>query len=386
MPAEVANNSGKGTLSGRRRPRSPRWAKLLVTAGAVLSVFSFGGIVTARYFLGQLTGNIQTTTTVLGGAAGARGGVASKLPAGAMNLLLLGLDTRASWDAQGLGSRSDTIIVVHITAAHDKAYMISIPRDTIAHIPADKSIGFGGDTTKINSAYETGSANGRGWVGGAKLATNAVHELTGIGFDGVAVIDFDGFSGIIEAMGGLNLCVDQDMWSSHYTIDSAGKVHYAVNADPSSPPRNAFWFRKGCRGMAPWEALEYSRLRHSTNGDYDRQRHQQQLLRAMAKKATSTGVITNPVKVKNVLAAAGSSLKMDTHVVDITDFIFGLKGLAGANLIPVKSNGGTFDTQGSGEGTTADTRQLFAAAAADKMAEFLAAHPKLVISDTAGQA
>ena len=64
-------------------------------------------------------------------------------------------------------------------------------------------------------------------------------------------------------------------------------MQYAEGADPTSPPKNALWFRKGCRQMAPWEALEYSRLRHSTNGDYDRQRHQQQLLRAMAKKATS---------------------------------------------------------------------------------------------------
>jgi LCP family protein required for cell wall assembly len=278
------------------------------------------------------------------------------------------------------------MLILHITAAHDQAYMISIPRDTIARIPADSSMGFNGSTEKINGAYTYGSMNGRGWTGGATLATKAVHELTGIGFDGVVVIDFDGFRGILEAMGGVYLCVDKDMWSSHYTVNSQGKVSYAVGADPQhGPPSNALWFRKGCRNMAAWEALEFSRVRHSANGDYDRQRHQQQLLRAMAKKATSSGVMTNPSKVKKLLAAAGSSLKMDTHGVDITDFIFGLKGLAAASLIPVKTNDGTYAStpDGQGETTNADTRQLYQAAAADKLGAFLVNHRNLVISDGA---
>jgi LCP family protein required for cell wall assembly len=311
------------------------------------------------------------------------GGKASvgKLPDGAMNLLMLGLDTRQGWEAKGELSRSDTILVLHITASHDQAYMISIPRDMVAEIPADKSMGFNGSTEKINSAYAYGSMNGRGWTGGAKLALKAVHKLTGIPFDGVVVIDFDGFRGILEALGGVHMCVDKDMWSSHYTVDGKGKVTYAVGADPQSPPRNALWFRKGCRDMEPWEALEFSRLRHSANGDYDRQRHQQQLLRAMAKKATSGGIMTNPGKVADVMKAAGSSLKMDTHGVPVNDFVFGLKGLAAADLIPIKTNGGTFATAGSGEGATAATRELFAAAAADKLNGFLINHPELVISE-----
>jgi hypothetical protein len=133
--------------------------------------------------------------------------------------------------------------------------------------------------------------------------------------------------------------------------------------------------------MQPWEALEFSRLRHSSNGDYDRQRHQQQLLRAMAKKATSAGIISNPAKVANILSAAGSSLKMDTHGVPVNDFLFGLKGLAAADLIPIKTNGGTFAATGGGEGVTVVTKDLFQAAAADKLREFLAGHPELLIND-----
>jgi hypothetical protein len=172
------------------------------------------------------------------------------------------------------------------------------------------------------------------------------------------------------------------MWSSHYVVND-GKVEYAEGADPKSPPRNALWFEKGCRTMQPWEALEFSRLRHSSNGDYDRQRHQQQLLKSMAKKASSAGILTNPSKVANIMSAAGNSLKMDTHGVEVDDFIFGLKGLASADLIPIKTNGGTFATAegGGGEGISADTRAMFEATADDKLPEFLAGHPEMLIND-----
>ncbi|MEV6846360.1 LCP family protein [Actinoplanes sp. NPDC051411] len=369
----------------KKRHKSPLWTKLVTAFGAVLALVAAGGIVGAKYFLGQLTDNIQTTSSVLDNpASGSKSGggtSAGKLPDGAMNLLMLGLDTRENWDQAGIGSRSDTIIIMHISAGHDSAQMISIPRDTKADIPADPEVGYRGGSDKINAAYEVGSRNGKGWQGGAKEATAAVHKLTGISFDGVAVIDFDGFKGMLEAMGGVYMCVDKDMWSSHYTVDSKGKVSYAKGANPDNPPSNALWFRKGCRNMAPWEALEYSRLRHSSNGDYDRQRHQQQLLKAMAKKASSSGVLTNPAKVSKILAAAGKSLKMDTHGVSVTDFMFGLKGLAGADLVPVKTNSGTYASvdNGAAEGINEVTRQLFAATAADKLDGFLLDHPSLVI-------
>ena len=160
-------------------------------------------------------------------------------------------------------------------------------------------------------------------------------------------------------------------------------MSYATGADPLYKPYNALVFKKGCRDMAPWEALEFSRIRHSDNGDYDRQRHQQQLLRAMATKATSKGIMTNPSKVAAVLKAAGSSLKMDTNGVPVDDFVFGLKGLAAADLIPIKTNSGTFNENATntGELVSSVTQQLFAATAADKLGPFLVSHPGLVIND-----
>jgi LCP family protein required for cell wall assembly len=385
--ARDLNSNGKG-VNGRvpqlkaKRPKSPFWAKAVTAVGTVLAIIAVAGIVGAKYFLSQLTGNIQTTSSVLDDTTAGTKTASGKLPKGAMNLLMLGLDTRAGWEQKGETSRSDTMLILHITASHDQAYMISIPRDMIVNIPADSKLGTNAQTGKINGAYAIGSENKRGWTGGAKLATETVHDLTGIDFDGVVVIDFDGFKGMLEAMGGVYMCVDKDMWSSHYLVVN-GKLQYAVGADPTSPPKNALWFRKGCRNMQPWEALEFSRLRHSANGDYDRQRHQQQLLRAMAKKATSAGILTNPAKVSGILKAAGSSLKMDTHGVEVTDFMFGLKGLAAADLIPIKTNGGTFakSDAGNGEGITTDTRDLFKSTADDNLRDFLFLHPEMLISD-----
>jgi LCP family protein required for cell wall assembly len=384
MPGQAAHPNGKAPALKGKKQKAPFWTKAVTALGAFLAVLSLSGVVGVKYFLGQLTHDIQTTSSVLDGESGSKVTASGKLPDGAMNLLMLGLDTRQGWEAKGETSRSDTMMILHITAAHDQAYMISIPRDMRVEIPADTTLGTAATTDKINGAYALGSENKRGWTGGAKLATKTVHELTGINFDGVVVIDFDGFKGMLEAMGGVYMCVDKDVWSSHYIIVN-GKVQYAVGADPTSPPRNALWFKKGCRNMQPWEALEFSRIRHSSNGDYDRQRHQQQLLRAMAKKATSAGILTNPTKVANILKAAGGSLKMDTHGVDVSDFIFGLKGLAAADLIPIKTNGGTFAPVdgGKAEGVTPETKDLFKAAADDNIRTFLGQHPEMLISDGA---
>lgn len=381
--AQNGGGTGKNGKNGKRR-KTPLWAKLVMTFGVILALVGVGGLVSVNYFLGKLTNNIQTTSSVLesGGGLGNKTVATGKLPKGAMNLLMLGLDTRTGWgDGE---SRSDTILILHITASHDQAYMISIPRDTVARIPADSKMGFNGATDKINAAYFFGSQKGRGWQGGAKLATKAVHELTGIEFDGVMVIDFNGFKGILEAMGGVDLCVDKEMWSSHYIVKN-GKVEYAHGADPKTKPRNALVFKKGCRTMQPWEALEFSRLRHSDKGDYDRQRHQQQLLRAMAKKASSAGILGNPSKVAKILQAAGKSLKMDTHGVPVDSFIFGLKGLAAGDLIPIKTNNGSFAGDGNGgETINADTRALFEATAGDRLPAYLIRHPELLINDATG--
>ena len=90
--------------------------------------------------------------------------------------------------------------------------------------------------------------------------------------------------------------------------------------------------------MEGWEALDYARQRYGlNNGDYDRQRHQQQLIKAIAKKASSSGVLTNPIKVNSLIKAAGKAFVLDTGGVPVADFIFTLKGVAANDLVLLRT-------------------------------------------------
>jgi LCP family protein required for cell wall assembly len=365
----------------RKKVRSPLWAKLTATLGVLITLIGFGGVAAAKSLMGDLTGSIEvgsTTEDSTNQQTKQKAGTALK---GAIDILLLGLDTRAGWAENT--SRADTIILLHIPASHDQAYLISIPRDAEVPIPSWSKAGFNGMAhDKINSAYFFGSQRNQGWTGGAGLMKKTVSELTGITFDGVVVIDFGGFRNVIAALGGVYMCVERDTWSSHYVSKNGKPQYITYHGDYKLP--NSWIHKKGCRNMAPWEALDYSRQRYGLpNSDYDRQRHQQQLLRSMAKKATSAGIITNPLKLGELTKAAGSSLKMDTNRVPLDDFIFTLKALAGSDLVALKTNAGTYakSSVGTGEGITEGTREMFTAAKEDRLGEFIMENPQYLISD-----
>jgi len=135
--------------------------------------------------------------------------------------------------------------------------------------------------------------------------------------------------------------------------------------------------------MPGWEALDYARQRYGLkNGDYDRQRHQQQLIKAMAKKASSSGVLTNPLKVKSLISAAGKAFVLDTGGVPVADFMFTLKGVAANDLVLLRTNNGTFAGNGRGrEALNAESRTMFDAVRADKLADFIIANPGVVANE-----
>jgi LytR_cpsA_psr family len=203
-------------------------------------------------------------------------------------------------------------------------------------------------------------------------------KITGITFDGVVVIDFNGFKNVITAMGGVYMCVEQNTWSSHISRTVRGSRSTSANTATSHPELPGAWIhQKGCPNMATWEALDYSRQRYGLpNSDYDRQRQQQQLIRAMAKKATIAGVLSNPGKLSELLKTAGGSLKLDTGGYSADDFLFNLKVLAAADLISLKTNGGTYNSSGRGEGLSAGTLEMFAAAKDDRLGDFVAGNPE----------
>jgi LCP family protein required for cell wall assembly len=372
-----------GSPTGGRPPapptkvkrKDPLWARLVVIFGALLMLASGGVIVGSKVLIGRYTENISQED-LLGTAVKAKS--PGQALEGAINILLLGVDERTRNPGD---IRSDTIIILHIPATHDQAYLVSVPRDTFVDIPAFGPSKYPGGRSKITDAFYVGYQNGAGRSGGAQLVAKVINGLTGIEFNGAAIIDFRGFRRVIDAMGGVDMCVDHEVSSQHMRMVD-GKALWLGEARERGGGEPVV-HKVGCRKMAGWEALDYSRQRYGLpKGDYDRQRHQQQLIKAMAKQAVSKGMITDLGKLDRVIKAAGKAFTLDTGGVPIQDFIFTLRGVAANDLVLVKTNAGDFNSAGI-KGTSAETLsqeslEMFGSIRDGTLSDWLISHPAYI--------
>ncbi|WP_432901703.1 LCP family protein [Micromonospora matsumotoense] len=364
-----------GTARKRARRKDPLWARLTVVFGAVLMLTSGVAIVGSKVLISQATGNIAQRN-LLGGAGKSEAEGGANLD-GPIDMLLLGVDARERWAADDV--RSDSIIVLHIPASHDQAYLISIPRDTEAQIPAFKKSGFKGGTDKINAAFQAGARNGGGWEGGAQLMAQTIKNMTGVSFDGAAIINFGGFKNVIDTLGTVRICVSHEVKSHHMMIVD-GKQMWNADAKKTGRPMTPVVYKKGCREMSGLQALDYSRQRYGLpNSDYDRQQNQQQLIKAMARKATDKGMLTNPVKVNQLIKAAGKAFILDTGGVAVADLVFTMRGVTANELTMLRTNGGTFNGNANNrEALSQQTLDMFQAIKEDKLGEFVYANPSVL--------
>ena len=364
--------------STRPKRRDPVWARITVFLGALLMMAAGAGIVGSKWLISSAT-NAVTQQDLLGGTkkSAAEGGTSLEGP---IDLLLMGVDARKRWAVDDL--HADTIIVLHIPASHDQAYLVSIPRDTEVQVPPFATSRYPGGTAKATEAFWHGAQNGGGWQGGAQLMAQTLKNATGISFDGAAIIDFNGFRGVINALDGVRMCVDQRV-KSHHMVFVDGEPMYLGPARATGKPMMPIWHEVGCKNMPGWEALDFARQRYGlTNGDYDRQRHQQQLIKAMAKKASGSGVLTNPIKVNQLIQAAGKAFVLDTGGASVADFMFTLKGVAANDLVLLRTNNGTFAGNGRGRETlTDDSRAMFAAVREDRLGDFIISNPGVVAKE-----
>jgi len=381
----VANTPAK---IGPKRPikrKSPLWARLLIVFGSLLVMASGGALVGGQMLLQHYSAAI-THEGGLGTAADT-----GKSIDGPINLLLVGIDERDN-DPEG-GARADSIMIAHIPADHTGVFLTSIPRDSRVRIPAHKSTNWNGGTDKINAAFQYGSQNGGGRDGGLELLAETVSDLAGgLKFKGAAIVNFDGFRGLVDAIGGVDLCVDEKVTSIHIGWNTkTGKegVPYNINSDGTpgglKPNMRPQVYTVGCRHFAAWEALDYVRQRdllEKGDADYGRQRHQQQFIKATLKKTTSTGVITNPIKVNAVLDSVGKAVSFYNNKIPLTDWIFTLKGITADSMVTLKANGGQFHSETIGgqsfEILDDETKAMLTAIANDQVAAFVQAHPDAI--------
>lgn len=350
----------------------------MVASGAVL--------VTSQTLIVRYTGAVEADSGSLIGDPVSGSARAAEIK-GPLNVLLAGIDPRGDDQAP----LSDSIIVAHVPAGMDQAFLFSIPRDLYVEIPPFAKTGFNGATSKINSAMSYGSAVGDGTHDvqqGFQLLTRTVSRLTGIEeFDAGALINFGGFKKIVEAMDGVTMTIDQNVKSEHLQPDGQARPKRPECAaggceHPYTGPQKTY--KKGTYHLEAWEALDYVRQRYGLpGGDYDRQRHQQQFVKAMAEQALSEDVVTNPAKLLEVLDAAGDSLTFDGGGNSIIDWGLALNAIDTDDMTLIKLPGtGRFENgRYLGEQLGPASEEFFQAVREDRIAAFLLDHPEFVSVD-----
>jgi LCP family protein required for cell wall assembly len=217
----------------------------------------------------------------------------------AMNYLLVGSDTREGLSkaelkalrvgsvATAAGKRSDTMLLVHISKARDKAVMISIPRDTFALIPEHTSKSgklIPAAYSKINSSFN--------W-GGAPLLIQTIEEMTELKIDHYIEINFAGFARIVDSIGGVEVCTKKDI----------------------NDPKSHLILEAGVHTLNGIESLKYVRTREFDGlGDLGRMQRQQAFMSAVLRKATSAGVLLNPVTMASFINSSLSAVTTDSEL------------------------------------------------------------------------
>ncbi len=258
------------------RDRHPHVRRSLLAATASLSalVTFVAGIGMGAYFW---TRSQISTIPDLGppavspGAAAPEPDIAGKCDEQACNYLLLGSDSRAGLSKEeqehfgtnediGGENRSDTIILIHVDPREEQAVFLSFPRDLWVEIPG---LGYG----RINSAFRGGIEGG-----GAQLVAHTVRNLTGLRINHVLYVDLAGFQGLVDALGGVDMCVPYPMRDELTGLDIPA----------------------GCQRFDGDTALAYVRTRHQPCDrvpDFARIARQQQFLRAVIAKLLSPAMI-----------------------------------------------------------------------------------------------
>jgi LCP family protein required for cell wall assembly len=200
------------------------------------------------------------------------------------NVLLLGLDRRPE---EGTVVRSDTMILMTVNSANSEIALLSIPRDLYVEIP-----GHGPD--RINTAHFWGESESEG--NGPTLAMQTVAQNFGLPVHRYVRVDFDGFRAIVDAVGGIDIFVDEPVVDDAYPTDDYGTIRIEI---PS-----------GLQHMDGETALRYARTRHS-GSDFDRVERQQQVLVALAQRLHKPGVWLALPLIYNAVAS-----NVDTDMMD----------------------------------------------------------------------
>jgi LCP family protein required for cell wall assembly len=343
-PDRPARDSAPPPAHRRKKRRGRRIALISLL---VLVLLVGGGVTAGALYLRSVEGDVERVDAFDQVPDDSRP-IKAEAAKEAMNFLVLGSDTRDPNNTGG--SRTDTIIVAHLTSDRSSAQLISIPRDTWVHIPKSADGKNGNANAKINAAFA--------W-GGIPLMVQTVEAYTGVRIDHVVVVDFAGFKEIIDAMGGVEINVEEGFTSTH-----------------SLNPDGRRTFQQGPQTMDGAAALDYARERFAfSDGDFARIRHQQQVIKAILDKASSGGLLTSPGRLNSFLRATADAVAID-QTLSIFSMATELRHLRSGNLSFGTSPSKGTDTIGNESVVVPDTaraRTLFDAIRRDAVEEIAAA-------------
>lgn len=225
------------------------------------------------------------------------------------NVLILGSDTRVGVSSRyGTaskieGARSDTAILLHIGGSGQWVSGVSIPRDTVMLLPMVKKV-CGKHTNdwrgRFNEAFEEG---------GPACSVAAVERLTGVSVDNVLAVNFTGFADIVDAIGGVTVCLNQRVYDTDAQADVPAGTHTLDGMD----------------------TLSLMRARHTlgNGGDISRTARQQYLIKLTATQLRQGGVLKSPSKLYQVAQAATRSLSADSELASIDGLLDLAKEVSG---------------------------------------------------------
>ncbi|MER6733074.1 LCP family protein [Streptomyces puniciscabiei] len=281
----------------RRRRRALRWS------ATVLAVVILGTAGAGYLYYQHLNANIRK-----GQRSSADDSKAYKTPANAagqtpMNILLIGSDSRNTPEDLKLGGSKDSVgappladvqMLIHLSADRKSAAMVSIPRDTRVDIPKCTDPKTGKVYPATNDIINTTLARGGA---GCTLAT--WEKLTGVYVDHWMMIDFAGVVSMADAIGGVEVCVKQNVWD-HPT--------------PDQPGGSGLKLRAGTQKIYHEQALQWLRTRHAWGSDPLRARAQHMYLNSMVRTLKHQNVFTDSGRLMDLAEAATKSLQVSEEI------------------------------------------------------------------------
>ncbi|MFE7413538.1 LCP family protein [Streptomyces laurentii] len=238
-----------------------------------------------------------------------------KLPTSGQNLLVLGSDSRAGDNAaldkaSVSGARSDTALVVHIPEGRSKAVAVSIPRDTLITRPEckrrDGSQAPGANRVMFNSVYAQY---------GPSCVVKTVEKMSGVRLDHYMEIDFAGFKGLVDAIGGVTIDIDKPINDKHSGLELAA----------------------GPQRLDGTQSLAFARTRYGVGdgSDLGRIGNQQKFLTALLTEVKKQDLLGSPAKTYKIANSATEALTTDAELASLTslsDYARSLNGVDPANM------------------------------------------------------